>query len=189
MRKVIYAMNVSLDGFIEDAKGNIDWTNPNEELFRHFIDFEAMIGVHFYGRRLYENMAAFWPTAADNPHASKAEIEYSRIWKAIKTVVFSKTLQQVGGNAELARGNIAELVNGLKAQPGKDMNVGGAGIAGVFMQLGLVDEFRLYVHPVVLGAGKPMFPQLKEKINLKLLETHTFGSGVVLLKYERGFER
>jgi dihydrofolate reductase len=129
-------------------------------------------------------MAAFWPTADEDPSAPDFVIEYARIWKSVPNVVFSTSLDQVGWNSRLVKGDIAEEVNKLKAGPGKDMNVGGAGLASSFMQLGLIDEYRLYIHPVILGGGKPMFPQLRDKIDLQLVETRRFGSGVVLLRYQ-----
>lgn len=183
MRKVIYAMSVSLDGFIEATNGDLRWADPDEELHKHFNDQETMIDIHLYGRRMYENMAAYWPTADENPSAPRVEIEYARIWKDMKKIVFSKTLKKVDWNSQLVSENIAEEVNRLKAQPGRDMSVGGAGLASAFMQLGLIDEYCLYVYPVILGGGKPMFPQLRDRIDLKLVETRTFGSAVVLLRY------
>ena len=188
MRKVIYALNLSLDGFIEDRNGSLDWSYPDEELHKHFNELESNLDLHLYGRGLYENMAAFWPTADGDPSAPDFVIEYARIWKSTPNVVFSTSLDQVGWNSRLVKGDIAEEVNKLKAEPGKDMNVGGANLASSFMQLGLIDEYRLYIHPVILGGGKPMFGQLRDKINLQLIETHTFGSGVVLLRYRRADE-
>jgi dihydrofolate reductase len=185
MRKVIYAMSVSLDGFIETTGGGLDWSFPDEELHHHFNDREREIGIHFYGRRLYENMASFWPTADQNPAATPFEKEYARIWREMPKIVFSTTLKQVGWKAQLLRGDIANEINRLKDQPGPDMSVGGAGLASTFMQLGLIDEYRLYLHPVVLGGGKPMFGPLRSQIRLQLIETHTFGSGVVLLRYQK----
>jgi dihydrofolate reductase len=182
-------MSVSLDGFIEAANGDLSWSVPDEELHKHFNDLEARTDTNFYGRGLYENMAAYWPTADENPEASEVEIEYARIWKSKPKIVFSKTLDQVGWNSRLVRENIAEEVNKLKEQPGKAMmSVGGAGLASTFMQLGLIDEYWLYIHPVILGDGKPMFGHLQDKINLQFVETRTFGSGVVLLRYERADE-
>jgi dihydrofolate reductase len=184
MRKVIYAMSVSLDGFIEAPNGDLRWSFPDEELHQHFNDWEKTIDLHLYGRGLYENMAAFWPTADENPSAPQVEIEYARIWKNMKKIVFSKTLKQVGWNSQLVSENIVEEVNRLKAQPGKDMSVGGAGIASTFMQLGLIDEYILFIHPIMLGSGKPMFRYLHDQIRLQFVETHPFGSGVVLLNYQ-----
>jgi len=183
MGKVIYAMLVSLDGYIETTSGDLSWSFPDPELHRHFNEEERKIDTFLYGRRLYENMAAFWPTADENPAAPEVEIEYARIWKAKKKIVFSRTLTEVGWNAKLFRGDIAVEVNKLKAEPGRIMTVGGATLAATFIQLGLIDEYCLYVHPVLLGGGKPMFPGLHGRINLKFVETRTFGSGVVLLKY------
>jgi dihydrofolate reductase len=177
-------MSVSLDGFIEAADGDLSWSYPDEELHEHFNERETMIDIHFYGRRLYENMAAFWPTADENPSAPKVEIEYARIWKSMPKIVFSTTLDKIGWNSRLISENIAGEVSKLKEGPGKEMSVGGAGIASTFMQLGLIDEYRLYVHPVVLGGGKPFFPPLRDRIDLQLIETRKFGSGVVLLRYQ-----
>jgi len=189
MRKVIYAMSVSLESFIEAADGDLSWSNPDEELHKHFNDLEAMVGIHLYGRRMYEIMAASWPTAAEDPSAPEVVIEYARIWKDMKKIVFSKTLKQVAWNSQLVNQDIAEEVNKLKAGPGKYMSVGGAGLASTFLQLGLIDEYWLYVHPVILGSGKSMFHQLHDRINLQLVETRTFGSGVVLLRYQHADER
>jgi dihydrofolate reductase len=185
MRKVIFAMNVSLDGFIEGTNGDLSWSVPDEELHRHFNDFDAMIDLHFCGRLLYENMAAFWPTADEDPAAPDYVIEYARIWKLMPKIVFSKSLDKVGWNSRLVREVNADEVKNLKEQPGKYMSVAGAGIASTFMQLGLIDEYWLHIHPVIIGAGKPMFRLLRDRINLQLIETRTFGSGVVLLKYQR----
>ena len=182
MRKVFDAMSVSLDGSIEATNGDLRWSFPDEELHKHLNDRESMIDIHLYGRRPYENMAAQWPTADENPSAPAVEVEYARIWKEMKKIVFAMTLKEVGWNSQLVSVNIADEVNRPKAQPGNDMSVGGAGIASTFMQLGLVDEYRLYVHPIILGSGKPMFPHAHDKSNLKLIETHAFGSGVVLLR-------
>lgn len=185
MRKVIYSLNVSLDGFVEDSNGSLDWGSPDEELFRFFNEQEREFGLQLYGRRIYENMAGHWTTAHTNPSAPAHVIEYARIWQSIPKVVFSKTLQQVGENARLVSDHVDEEVTALKAQPGKDMVVCGAGLAASFMRLGLIDEFRTIIHPVVLGGGKPMFPPLDKAISLRLVETRRLGSAVVLLRYQR----
>ena len=183
MRKVIYAMSLSLDGFIETTGGDLTWSFPDPELHQHFNQQDQAIGTYLYGRRLYQNMAAYWPTADENPSAPGVEIQYARNWKAKKKIVFSKTLTQVGWNSQLFRGDIAEEINRLKAQPGKDMSLGGANLAATFMQLGLIDEVRMYLFPVILGGGKPMFPRMDQEIKLHLVETRRFDSGVVLLRY------
>lgn len=185
MRKLIYAMSLSLDGYIEAPSGDIDFTNPDAELHQHFNDQEAKTDLSFYGRRLYEIMSSYWPTADQNPNASPEELEYAKIWLRLPKVVFSTTLEKVDWNSRLVRGNIAEEVNALKAQPGNQLSVGGAGLAASFTKLGLIDEYHLYFRSVILGGGKPMFGKLTEQVNLKLIENHTFKSGVVLLKYQK----
>ncbi len=182
MRKVIYSTMVSLDGFTADPNRNLDWAIIDEELHQFVNDQEREIDTYLFGRRMYEVMT-YWETADQDPSIPEYMLEYARIWKRILKIVFSKTLEQVQGNARLVRGNIVEEIAQLKAQSGKDMSVGGAHIASTLIQLGMIDEYRLFVHPVVLGGGTPMFPALDNKINLRLVETRTFGSGVVLLRY------
>ena len=182
MRRVIYSLGVSLDGFIAGPGGEIDWSAPDEELHRFHNEQTLEIGAHFCGRRLYEEMV-YWETADQNPSASEIEVEFARIWQALPKIVFSTTLTAVQGNARLAADGVAEEVAKLKQEAGKDLAVGGAGLAASFMALGLIDEFRLFVSPVVLGAGTPYFPRLDERIALQLVETRTFGSRVVYLRY------
>jgi dihydrofolate reductase len=182
MRKLIYSFGVSLDGFIADPKGDIDWSAPDEELHRFHNQQARELGAHLYGRRLYEVMR-FWETAEEDPSLPEPELEFARIWKDTPKIVFSKTLEKVEGNARLVTDGAAEEVARLKEQPGKDLAVGGAGLASTFMKLGLIDEYRLFVNPVVLGGGTPFFPALDEKINLELVETRTFGSRVVYVRY------
>jgi dihydrofolate reductase len=184
MRKVIYSMGVSLDGFIAGPDGEIDWSAPDEELHRFHNDQTLDLGAHLLGRRLYEVML-YWETADQNPASAEHEREFARIWQGLPKIVFSRTLETVEGNARLARDSAAEEVARLKEQPGKDLAVGGAGLASTFTALGLIDEYRLFVSPVVLGGGTPFFPALDERIHLELVETRTFGSRVVYLRYER----
>lgn len=184
MRKVVYAQMVSLDGFVEGPDGELDWSAPGEELHQHFNDqyLTGAIDTSLYGRRMYENMAAYWPTVEPNGSAPDVEIEFARAWKRLPKIVFSTTLETVGWNATLAREVIPEEIEVLKTQPGGDIDLGGAGLAATFIRRGLVDEYRLYVHPVVLGGGTPMFPP-GERLDLRLVETRTFRCGVVLLRY------
>ena len=184
MRKVIYSMGVSLDGFIAGPDGEIDWSAPDEELHRFHNQQTREMGAHLCGRRLYEVMA-YWETADENPAAAEHELEFARIWKDMPKIVFSKTLEKVEGNARLVRNGVVEEAAKLKGQPGMDLAVGGAGLASTFMKLGLIDEYRLFVSPVVLGGGTPYFPALDERINLELVETQTFGSRVVYVRYRR----
>jgi dihydrofolate reductase len=184
MRKLIYSMGVSLDGFIAGPDGEIDWSAPDEELHRFHNQQAREVGADLYGRRLYEVMT-YWETADEQPSLPEHELEFARIWKDTPKIVFSKTLEKVEGNARLVRDNAADEVARLKQEPGKDLAVGGAGLASTFIRLGLIDEYRLFVSPVVLGAGTPYFPALSERIELELVETRTFGSRVVYLRYQR----
>ncbi|MGH2865877.1 MAG: dihydrofolate reductase family protein [Solirubrobacteraceae bacterium] len=181
MRKLIYSMTVSLDGYIAGPDGTIDWSVPDEELFRFHHQQVQELGVHLCGRRLYETMV-YWETAQESPLAAD-QVEFAQLWKALPKVVFSTTLQSVVGNTTLATGGIGEEVVRLKEQPGKDIAVGGAGLVGACMELGLVDEWRLFVSPVLLGGGTPYFSTLEERIDLELVETKTFGSRVVYVRY------
>ena len=184
MSKLVYSMGVSLDGFIAGPNGELDWSVPDEELHRFHNEQTRELGAHLCGRRLYEEMV-FWETADRNPSAAEHEVEFARIWQALPKIVFSTTLTEVEGNARLATEGVREEVAKLRQQPGGDLAVGGAGLAAGFTRLGLIDEYRLFVSPVVLGGGTPYFPPLEERIALELVETRTFGSRVVYLRYRR----
>ena len=184
MRNLIYSMGVSLDGFIAGPGGDIAWSAPDEELHLFHNQQARELGAHLCGRRLYEVMV-YWETADENPSAAEYELEFARIWKKLPKIVFSKTLETVEGNARLATDGVADEVAKLKEEPGKDLAVGGAGLASTCIKLDLVDDYRLFVSPVVLGRGTPFFPALEERINLELVETRTFGSRVVYLRYRR----
>ena len=184
MRKLIYSMGVSLDGYIADPHGKIDWSAPDEELHRFHNQQARETGVFLFGRRMYETMT-FWETAEEQPSLPEYEREFARIYLETPKVVFSTTLDEVAGKARLATGDAAEEVARLKEEPGADLAVGGAGLASTMIRAGLVDEFRLFVSPVVLGGGTPYFPPLEDRIDLELAETRTFGSRVVYLCYGR----
>jgi len=188
MRKLIYSMMVSLDGFIETPPQHnpnpLDWVIIDQEI-HEFANQEAReSGVFLYGRRLYENMAAFWPTADTLPDQPGFVVDFARIWKPKPKVVFSTTLEKVDWNSRLVSGNVAEEVAKLKQEPGGHLSVGGATLAASLIELGLVDEYRLLVNPVILGGGTRFFPPISDRINLRLVETLTFGSGVVYMQYE-----
>jgi dihydrofolate reductase len=183
-RKLIYSMTVSLDGFIADPGGEIDWSAPDEELHRFHNEQTRELGAHFLGRRLYEVMT-YWETAEENPSAAEYELEFARIWKDLPKIVFSTTLEKVEGNARLARAGAAEELARLREEPGKDLAVGGAGLASTFIELDLIDEYRPFIYPVVLGGGTPFLPPLDERINLELVETREFPTRVVYMRYRR----
>ena len=184
MPKVTYSMSASLDGYIVGPDGRFDWTVPDKEVFRFWIDEIRGVGVHLMGRRLYETML-YWETADEDPSLGETEREFAGIWRRLPKIVFSSTLRHVEGNWRLATDGVAEEVARLKEQPGKDLAVGGAGLASTCTRLGLIDDYELFVNPVVLGGGTPYFPALDERIELELVETRTFGSRVVYLRYRR----
>ena len=185
MRTVIYSMSVSLDGFIAGPGGDIGWTAPDQEQFEFHVQQTRDIGVELMGRRLYEAMLV-WEDA-ETTMSGAAELEFARIWNPIPKVVFSTTLEQVQGNARLAGGDVGGEVTKVKETPGEGViSVGGAGLASTLIKLDLIDEYRLFVNPVVLGAGTPYFPPLEAALELELLETRTIGSrGVTYLRYRR----
>jgi dihydrofolate reductase len=184
MRKLIYSMGVSLDGFIVGPDGKFDWSAPDEELHRFHNQQTRELGVHLCGRRLYEVML-YWETVDEDPSAAEHVLEFARIWQDLPKIVFSTTLETVEGNATLATGGVAEEVAKLKEQPGADVAVGGAGLASSLIELDLIDEYRLFVNPVIVGGGTPFFPAREERIDLELVETRTFGSRVVYVRYRR----
>jgi dihydrofolate reductase len=184
MRELIYSMGVSLDGFTAGPDGEIDWAAPDEELLSFHNEQTREIGAHLCGRGLYEDMLP-WETA-EQTRSGPAELEFARIWQAIPKVVFSTTLHTVAGNARLATGDAAGEVARLKEQPGSGViAVGGPRFAATLVRLDLIDEYRLFVSPVMLGGGTPYLPPLAEKIDLELIETRTFGSRVVYVRYRR----
>jgi dihydrofolate reductase len=184
MPSVIYSMTVSLDGFIAGRDGEIDWSAPDEELHRFHNERTRELGAHLCGRRLYEEMT-YWETAGENPSAPEHVLEFAGIWKGLPKVVFSNTLETVVGNSRLATDGIAEEVARLKREQGEDIGVGGAGLAASLIRLDLIDEYQMFLSPVVLGGGTPFFPALDARIDLELVETRTFGSRVVHLRYRR----
>jgi len=184
MRKLIYSMGVSLDGFVADPRGEFDWGAPDEELHRFHNERVRELGAHLLGRRLYEVME-YWETAHQDPALTDYALEFAQIWKALPKFVFSRTLEKVEGNTKLIRDGVAEAVTQLKAQPGKDIAVGGPGLASTCIELGLVDEYQVFIYPVLVGGGTSFFPALDERIDLELVETRTFGSRVVYVRYRR----
>jgi dihydrofolate reductase len=185
MRKIILMMSVSLDGFFEGPNRELDWHLVDDEVHSHFNEQLGAMSAFLDGRVTYELMAGYWPTADRDPASPRPVAEFARIWRDMPKIVYSKTLERADWNTTVVRDVVPEEVMELKAQPGGDMVVGGADLAATFMRYDLIDEYRLYVHPVVLGQGKPLFPPSDARINLRLAETRTFGNGVVLLRYER----
>ncbi len=184
MGRVVYLFNVSLDGFVNTPDGSVDWTVVDDELHGFFNEQTQATEVMVYGRRLYETMAGYWPTAEDDPAATETMREFARLWNPTPKVVFSTTLEDVGPNCRLLRGDVVGEVTRLKAEVDGEIEIGGPTLARDVIRAGLVDEFRVVVHPVVLGGGTRFFPELDAPINLRQVETRTFQSGAVYLRYE-----
>ncbi|MEU9629361.1 dihydrofolate reductase family protein [Streptomyces luteogriseus] len=183
MRSVTYSMNVSLDGYIVGPDGDFDWTGPDDDVFRFWIDEIREVGVHLLGRRLYETML-YWENADQDPSLDDSELEWAALWNPLPKVVFSTTLSSVRGNARLASGDVAEEIGRLRSEPGEgDIAIGGATLAAQAAEAGLIDEYRTIVYPVLVGGGIPFFPRHERRVDLELVETHTFGSGVVHLRH------
>ena len=183
MRNVTYAMGVSLDGYIVGPDGGFDWSVPDDGVFRFWTDETRKLGVHLLGRRLYETML-YWETPDPDRPFDDAELEWAAIWNRLPKVVFSTMLSTVHGNARLATGSVAEEIARLRAEPGVgDIAIGGATIAAEAAASDLIDEYRAMVHPVLVGGGTPFFPRGERRVDLELVETRTFSSRVVYLRY------
>jgi dihydrofolate reductase len=181
MPKLIYSMSVSLDGYTAGPDGGIEWSVPDEELHRFHNDQTRELGAHLAGRRLYEDMLP-WETE-EQPDETRRE--FADVWSSIEKVVFSRTLTEVHGNARLATNGIAEEVARLRERSGKDIAIGGPTLAADAIRSGLIDEYRLFTFPVLVGGGTPFFPPLVAPADLELVETRTFGSRVVYARYQR----
>jgi len=176
VKKLFLHMMVSLDGFIEGPEKELDWFVDDDAMFEYFHDLLSSVDAMLYGRVSYQLMADYWPAATG---------EFADKMNNMPKIVFSRTLEKVEWNAKLVKENIAEEISRMKREPGKDLVLfAGADLASTFRQLGLIDEYRLLVNPVVLGSGTPLFKGVHDKLNLKLIKTQTFSCGNVLLCYE-----
>ena len=183
MRSVTYSMGVSLDGYIVGPDGGFDWTAPDPDVFRFWIDEIRGVDVHLMGRRLYETML-YWETAEEEQSLDEAELEWAALWKPLPKVVFSTTLSAVEGYARLASGGLADEIERLRAEPGEgEIAIGGATLADEAAALDLIDEYRPMVYPVLVGGGIPYFPRSERRVDLELVESRTFSSNVVYLRY------
>jgi dihydrofolate reductase len=185
MRKIVLMMSVSVDGFIEGPERQIDWHMVDDELHSHFNEQLGAMGAFLNGRVTYELMAGFWPTADSDPASTGPMAEFAGIWRDMPKIVFSRTLERAGWNTTIVRDVVVEDIMALKTEPGGDLALGGADLAAAFRRHDLIDEYRLYVHPVLIGRGKPLFQASDVTTPLQLAETRAFGNGVVLLRYER----
>ena len=183
MRSVTYSMGTSADGYIAGPDGQFGWTEPDPEVFRFWIDEIRDVDVHLMGRKLYETML-YWETADQDESLDEAELEWAALWNPLPKVVFSTTLSEVQGRARLASGGIGEEIERLRAEPGEgEIAIGGATLAAEAAALDLIDEYRVIVHPVLVGGGLAFFPQNERQVDLELVETRTFSSRFVYLRY------
>jgi dihydrofolate reductase len=185
VRKLIWMMSVSVDGYMEGPNRDIDWHMVDDELHRHMNGWLGAAGVFLEGRVTYQLMAEFWPTADQNPAAPPTVVEFARIWRDMPKIVYSRTLDRAEWNATVVPAVVPAEVLALKAQPGGDLVLGGSDLGSEFACHDLIDEYRLYVHPMVIGRGTPALRPSNARVELQLIESHTFGNGVVLLRYQR----
>ncbi|MGW0578744.1 dihydrofolate reductase family protein [Streptomyces sp. NPDC002920] len=183
MRKIVLMMSVSLDGYMEGPDQDISWHRVDDEVHRSANDAVRDLGGLLFGRVTYDLMEGFWPTADEDPDVDPVMADFARIYREIPKYVYSRMLRESGRNTTIVRDVVPEEVRALKEQPGGDLGLGGADLGAVFLEQGLVDEIRLYVHPVLIGRGKPMFREGDATIPLTLIGSRTFGNGVTLLHY------
>ncbi|MCX5441412.1 MULTISPECIES: dihydrofolate reductase family protein [unclassified Streptomyces] len=184
MRKLIYGMNLSLDGYIAAPGDDIGWSVPSDELFQFWSDQLQATDLSLYGGKLWQTMSSYWPDADQQANAAPAEIEFARRWRDMSKVVFSSTIDKVDWNTRLVTGDAVAEITRLKAEDGGPMDIGGATLAGAAMRAGLIDEYVLATAPVLVGGGTPFFSALDSWVNLNLVETRTFPCGVILTRYE-----
>ncbi|MFJ8848630.1 dihydrofolate reductase family protein [Streptomyces cyaneofuscatus] len=184
MNKIVSSISVSLDGFFEGPDRDIEWHSVDEEVHQHFNDYLRTAGAFVEGRVTYQLMEEFWPTADQDPANAGPMAEFAGIWRDMPKYVYSRTLEAVGPGATLLREVDRDEVCAVRDAAAGDLIVGGADLVETFRRLDLVDEYRVYVHPVLLGRGRPFFGEAADRQGLRLLESRTFGNGVVLLRYE-----
>jgi len=187
MRKIISFMHVSLDGFVAGPNGEMDWIKVDEELFDHVGKRISEGDTALYGRVTYQMMEAYWPTAGEEPGASKHDKEHSQWYKNAHKIVLSKTLKESGSKTKIISDNLSDRINELK-QSGNDTSkeillFGSPTATHSLIQLNLIDGYWLFVNPIILGRGIPLFTEIKDKIKLKLLNSRQFTSGVTELNY------
>lgn len=190
MGKIIFSMQLSLDGYIEGPNGEFDWPIVEAELLDYFNDEIADVDTFLYGRKVYDGMAAFWPTADTNPVSNAPMQEYARIWRPMPKIVFSRTLERADWSTRIVADDLPGAVAELRAQPDTThLLYGGADVTATFMAHDLIDEYWLFIHPVFLGGGTRLFGPLEHRQDLTLTETRTFSSAVVHARYRRDGNR
>jgi dihydrofolate reductase len=183
MAKLIYAAITSLDGYIEDEDGKFDWAAPDEEVHAFVNDLERPVGTYLYGRRMYETMV-FWESPPDLAEQPPLIQDFAALWQRADKIVYSKTLQAVtSARTRIERAFDPEAVRQLKATAARDLTVGGPELAAQAIEAGLVDEYQLFLVPVVVGGGKRSLPDNDVRVNLELLDERRFRNGTVYLHY------
>ena len=187
MRKLVQFMHVSLDGFVGGPNGEMDWITVDEEIFDYAGHRTDASDAALYGRVTFDMMEGYWPTAADQPNASKHDIEHSRWYGQVEKFVLSKSLKGKNlKNTTIISDNVAAEVLKIKNQSGKEIIIFGSPSAShTLMQAGLIDELWIFISPVLIGEGIPLFKGIRESVNLKLIKSHAFNCGVVCLHYEK----
>jgi dihydrofolate reductase len=187
MRKIIYWVHTSIDGHVAGPGGAFDWPQVGPELFGYSEEMNEQVGTLMYGRVVWEMMAAYWPTADADPETTDDHARtFAPFWRQTPKVVVSRTLETAGWDARVIGKNLAEEVAELKRQPGKDILLtGGARVAASLTELGLLDDYRVVVHPIVLGGGPRLLPEPMERTSMALVDSRTFDAKTVLLRYER----
>jgi dihydrofolate reductase len=185
MRNLIYWVHSSLDGHIDGPNGEFDWPAMGPELSAYSHEMNERVDTFLYGRAVWDMMSSYWPHA-ESTSTDEHDLTFAPIWRRTPKIVFSRTLREADWNTRVIGDNLAEEVAALKQAPGKDLLLnGGSDLASTFTRLGLIDEYQVVVHPVVLGGGKPLFREPAERLNLELVESRTFDSRTVLLRYRR----
>ncbi len=183
MGRLIYSMNVSLDGYAAAPDGGLDWGVVDEAIHTWWADRVREADAVVWGRRVYELMVAYWPTADSDPNATPAMLEFARVTNPKPKVVFSRSLDAVTWNARLVQGDVGDVLARLREEFEGDLLLGGPTLAAQFVRSALVDEYRVVIHPAIVGAGLPFFPNLDQPAGLRLFETRTFESGAIYLGY------
>ncbi len=186
MGSVTLWMQMSLDGFAEGPDQQIHWPVVDEELCASFLDELRAADLFLYGRKTFEIMTSFWPTADADPAISPFYVDFARCWKTTPKLVFSRTLRAAGWDTRVVADSVVEEVAALRARPDCDMVLfGGLQTATLFMEHDLIDEYRLFVHPLLLGGGIPLFPSALDRAGLHLVDVMTFDSAVVQVHYQQ----
>lgn len=183
MGNLIYGMNVSLDGYIADTEGDISWGVSTEELFRWWLEEEQAVSLMLYGRKLWETMSSYWPTGDRSPDARPDQVDYARNWRDTPKIVFASDNLPLDWNTRLATGDAVAEIRTLKEQVNGSIRIGGASLASAAMRAGLIDEYTVVTHPVLLGGGNPFFCLLDQHMHLELVETRVFDGGVTMNRY------